>query len=453
MKNIVLIENAALPFSEGLCMAERVRRENRPDFLTVIGEGDFRADGSPTEYSAKERAAGWMEAGADLVLQLPVFSILGGYGKKDFAAAALMQRLHSVDRVILPCRPLPGQTVQECGAMLRKCAMLMFREHPDYRKRLQENLRGRTSFLKAQMEAVIFCIPEAEELLRFPENRQSVCMLDAMLQLYYIVQTEFMAVDKFPGRADADTMTGRTAVGAMPGQAAADTMPGRTAADCLPGPAVSMAEDGGKRMEFLADRLPEPAVGMAGMRRPEQTGRALAEEWKRALEHQSRDSLMNISGSTEKAVSRILSLSGEIEEKEYFEEIVELMEDVFPNTDMARLFLLRILLNIRHSDMLISGLHTYVPYCLVSEQRAEKPDEIRRIEETAWVPFVRAGDLEPDTPSVRTERAGDPSVCGSGLEQTTGNRPEGQADETLGILLEIEQRAKSLLEMNELFLS
>lgn len=387
MRHTVLIENADMPFSAGIRLAEQIRRENGTEFLTAIAEGDLRSDGRLTESPAGQRADRWLDAGADLVLRLPVFSTLGGYGKKDFATAALIQRLHSVDRVILPCRPVSGQTVKECETLLRRCAMLMFREHPDYRKRLQENLRTRTSFLRAQMEAVVFCIPEAGELLKFPENRQGVCMLDAMLQLYYLVQVEFR-------------------------ETAGDAVDVDDPKD----------KDASKDAEASEKRLPV-------------FERNVAQGLKTILETKSRDFLMNISGSTEKAVDRILKLSGEIAEKDSFREIVKCVEDAFPNEDMARLFLLRVLLNIRHSDMLISGLHTYVPYCRLLRKREDSQEEFAQVEKLSWVPFVRTDG----------SRYAEEIICASQTDNCcTEPVCHGQIDETLQILLDIDRRMEKL---------
>lgn len=300
----------------------------KPDMLTVISEGEFFSNGLPAGCSAKQRARKWKEAGADLVLSLPVSSALGGYGKKDFATVALIQKLYSAERVILLCCPLPGQTVTECAALLRRCGMLMFRESPEYRERLRENLRLRKSFSDAQMDAVIHCIPDAEKLLGFPENRRSVSILDAMLQLYYLVPVDFIEISP-------------------------DAKAEKTSDDRL------------RTFESHA-----------------------AERLKALLKNRPENYLMNISGSTEKTVNRILDLSEEIGEKNCFREIVELAAPLFPSTDMARLFFLRALLNIRHSDMLMSGLHTYVPYCHLLEEQEHKHEEIRHVKEMSWVPFM-----------------------------------------------------------------
>ncbi len=384
-------------------MAERIRREIGTDLLTVIAEGDLRSDGCPAKRSAEQRAGMWLDAGADLVLQLPVFSVLGGYGKKDFAVAALIQRLHSAERVILPCRHLPGQTAEECGELLRRCAMLMFRERPDYRKELQENLRRRMPFLRAQMEAVAFCIPEAAGLLQLPENRQSVCMLDAMLQLYYIVRVDFMETES--GAEDTSiSAAGNRAPGGRTGLWEDHTQTGSAGLreGCAQGGRAGSPSGGEERRRLCFERR-------------------AARELKKMLENQSRDFLMNISGSTERAVSRILDISGEIWEGTCLQEIVERVEAAFPNRDMARLFLLRIVLNIRHSDMLISGLYTYVPYCRVLGERGQRQDEIGRIEELSWVPFIRE--------------------TGSGQSREDSPGQGGQADETLRLLLAIDRRA------------
>ena len=373
MKNVVIIENANWPFSEGIKMMDWIRREIQPEALTVISDGDFFSNGKAVDTSAARRAGRWKEAGADLVLQLPVSSILGGYGKKDFAVAALIQKLHSVERVVMPCRPLPGQTKEECEALLRKCAMLVFREHPDYRNQMKENLRLRKSFLQSQMEAIIYCIPEAEQLLRYSENRQSVSMLDAMLQLYYMVKIDFYA----PGADIDDNHKMEDPIREEKAES--------TAAENKEEPTRSTdIED----LEISR----KPLLQENTEQRLAAFNHHAAERFKNLLEVRPKEYLMNISGSTETFVGKMLELAEVIREKNSFQDILETVEPVFPNKDMARLFLLRALLNVRNSDMLISGLHTYVPYCLLLAEREEKPEEIKKIEEASWVPFVRVPD-------------------------------------------------------------
>ena len=106
MKTIIYFENEELPFRQNIRILESIRQLYSNESIIMVCAGDFSACGTLLEPSGRERAAGFVKAGADLVLSLPAASVLGGYGKKEFAGAALIQRLRVNEQLVILRRKL-----------------------------------------------------------------------------------------------------------------------------------------------------------------------------------------------------------------------------------------------------------------------------------------------------------------------------------------------------------
>ena len=216
MKTIVYFENENTGMESTVRQISRIRQIHPADTLVVLSAGDYHSDGKPCAISARERAKLQAEAGADLILSLPAASVLGGYGKKNFASTALIQRLHCVDRIVFPCSPLSGQAVDSCVEILKRTAMTIFRESPQYRRKLQTLLQEHMPFQEAKIKAAASCVPDAAALLAFPENRHVVLLLDAMLQLYYMADTEFLDLREIMQHAGISTQTASVVSSSVP---------------------------------------------------------------------------------------------------------------------------------------------------------------------------------------------------------------------------------------------
>ena len=325
---ILYFENEACSaFCHTLVLRE-IRQIYPEEYLIMISAGDFSAEGVLTETAEKTRAAEYIKEAADLVLSLPTASILGGYGKKEFAMAALAQRLRMSDHLLLPCTPLPGQSLKDCEKSLRALAMSMFKEEHGYRNRLQEHLHAEMPFRQAQIQAVCDGIPEAEALLSLQENRHALYLLDAMLQLYYMPQIEFIAAPAWnPGK---EMHTGR------------DLFEKRAVLEIA---------------ELLTAGTPEI--------------------------------LVDISGSTTQMVTALFEKKEQIQAAGSLEQVLELLQPAAK--DQARLFLLKAILGLRKIYMQICGLHVYVPYCYAEEKNLQKENELQQLKEASWVPIIQPG--------------------------------------------------------------
>ncbi len=313
-----------------------LRKKYQPEALLGISAGDFRANGLPYAESAVSRADSLCQGGADLVLSLPAASMLGGFGKKDFATVALAQRLHAAQTIALPCRPSDGQSLEQCVEILRSCAMVIFREIPVYRSAFRNNLKQSLPFHLAQLQAAAACVPEGETLLRFRENRQTIRLLDAMLQLYYMPAIEFFDI-RDTGAACAESESGSS--GDWPEM----------------------------RRIFEANA---------------------ARTLKHFLTEQAGASLADIAGCTEEMIRALQSHDAEIRHAVSLQTVVDILVPHSPSEEAARLFLLRILLQITHSNMQINGLHLYTPYCHLLAGNPQKTDLLEAVRQSSWVPVV-----------------------------------------------------------------
>lgn len=325
MKTLIYFENEELSCSANIRILEKIRQLYPENSLILISAGDFASDGTFLNPPCRQRSQEYIRAGADLVLSLPVASVLGGYGKKEFAAAALVQRLRLTEQILLPCIPVAGQTQKDCESALRSLSMLMFKEANGYRSILTGYLNQNLSFREAQAKAVAECFPEHKELLSYTENRHALWMLDAMLQLYYMANVECVAVP-------------------------ANECPPVTASDSSP-----------------ADQ--NVLSGITGL-----------------LETRSAEDLIDISGSTASMISALLENKEAVRAAHSPEQLISLLQPEAP--DRIRLFLLKAVLGIRKIHMQICALHVFVPYCYISAENENKRELLKQLEEQTWVPFI-----------------------------------------------------------------
>lgn len=339
---------------------QEIRQRYPESFVVMIHAGFFTAAGDLIVPSCRIRSEEYRKQGADLILSLPVASSLGGYGQKEFAQAALVQRLRISERIIMPCVPSAGQSLKDCEDVLRSCAMLMLQEPGDYRSRLKGYRDQDLPFREAQVKTVCDAIPEAGALLCCPENRAALWQLFAFLQLYYMPHVEFIQA---------------------------------------PSPAAGPAPDSNSANEVAFDQVHEAAHEAAlemaldpssmqdDLRHFENVSAARIKE---LLSSCTLEKLIDISGSTEQMAKTLIQKKEEIQSLDSLQQISQLL---LPGSlERIQLFLLRAILGVRKIDMQICGLHEYVPYCKIASENPQKSTQVRQMSEETWVPFTGAHD-------------------------------------------------------------
>lgn len=141
---------------------ERARETTGADILIVVLSGDFVQRGAPALLSKYARAEMALRCGADLIIELPVFSACAS--AEYFAAGAL--------RLLSDLRADAFVFGSEAGALsgLLPLAELLCEEPQEYRQLLMQALASGKSFPSARKHAVLSLLPEAAPLLDAPNN-------------------------------------------------------------------------------------------------------------------------------------------------------------------------------------------------------------------------------------------------------------------------------------------
>lgn len=152
---------------------EQIRSRSETDFLVVVMSGNFVQRGEPAVYDKYIRTRAALQAGADLILELPAAFASGS--AEDFAACgiALLDRLGAVGEICFG---------SECGdiAALSEIAAILTREPEDYREQLRRELKSGMTFPQARNLALVSWLDRhrpprlrsaaAEQLLSAPNN-------------------------------------------------------------------------------------------------------------------------------------------------------------------------------------------------------------------------------------------------------------------------------------------
>lgn len=151
------------PFHNGHAyFLQKAREITNADVLIVVLSGDFVQRGAPALLSKYARAKMALHCGADLIVELPVFSACASAEYFAEGATRLLSDLHA-DAFVFG---------SEAGTLhsLLPLAELLCAEPPEYRQRLQEALAAGKSFPLARKHAVLALLPDAAPLLDTPNN-------------------------------------------------------------------------------------------------------------------------------------------------------------------------------------------------------------------------------------------------------------------------------------------
>lgn len=137
---------------------EEVRRQTGADYLIIVMSGDFTQRGIPAVINKYSRARMALDAGADLVLELPVCYATGSAAWFAQGAICLLDSLGCVDLVSFG---------SECGDIDRLTAMakILSEEPPAFTETLQRCLKEGLSFPAAREMALqsALSVPAARE--------------------------------------------------------------------------------------------------------------------------------------------------------------------------------------------------------------------------------------------------------------------------------------------------
>lgn len=126
-----------------------IRSQLNTDYIVVVMNGDFTQRGEAAILNKYDRASMALDAGADLVLELPV---LYGTGSAEFFATGgirLMNELGCIDQICF------GSEVED--SELLKMIVSIYLQEPDlYKTELNRQLKNGISFPKARTQALSY---------------------------------------------------------------------------------------------------------------------------------------------------------------------------------------------------------------------------------------------------------------------------------------------------------
>ena len=164
MKTVGLITEYN-PFHNGhLYHLEKSKEASGADFCIVLMSGSFVQRGAPAIYDKYVRTAMALNAGADLVFEMPVsFSTASA---REFAAygVSLLSALGVVDTISFG---------SECGNLseLQKIAKILTEEPKEYAEALRQYVKEGMTFPEARNQALLGYIdPESKDILKSPNN-------------------------------------------------------------------------------------------------------------------------------------------------------------------------------------------------------------------------------------------------------------------------------------------
>lgn len=167
------------PFHNGhLYHIEKAKELTHADKVIVVMSGDFVQRGAPALLPKHLRAEMALRAGADLVIELPLFYACASAEFFAHGAVALLQALHCVDSLCFG---------SECGdlPLIEKTADILVEEPPAYQSILQRYLRGGEPFPLARQKACadFTGTEQIASILKQPNNILGIEYIKALRRL------------------------------------------------------------------------------------------------------------------------------------------------------------------------------------------------------------------------------------------------------------------------------
>jgi len=168
----------------------RIRRETEAERLVVITDGDFTRAAGLSERDKYVRTTDFLAAGADGVVEMPLFSVLLPDNVYAFSVTAMLQKLGCLDGVAIP---FAGEM-----ELFEKIGWFLFDEPRDYQKRMR-SFRDRGVELETVLPGVLEeFIPGAGEFLRLKINRMAVEYYNTLRRAYFPVKPYMIRLEQPP---------------------------------------------------------------------------------------------------------------------------------------------------------------------------------------------------------------------------------------------------------------
>ncbi len=156
------------PFHSGHAyQIAEARRRSGCDYLIAVMSGDFVQRGAPAIIDKYVRARMALEAGADLVLMLPVYASTASAEGFARAGIAALHTTGVTDAISFGC-----ENPAICGEPYRELARRLSHESPEFQAALRSALSNGLPYAQARTDAIHTCYGDACDpvLLDHPNN-------------------------------------------------------------------------------------------------------------------------------------------------------------------------------------------------------------------------------------------------------------------------------------------
>ena len=173
------------PLHEGhKYLIREARREASADYIVVALSGDYVQRGAPAVLSREARTLDILRAGADLVVEIPLYAACSGADFFARGAVSLMESLGVVTDLAF------GSESGDLEA-LNRSARILAEEPEEFRKGLQEGLREGLSYPRARAEAIRDVeLPATPNDLLGTEYLQVLLKSDSPIRVHAVRRTD-----------------------------------------------------------------------------------------------------------------------------------------------------------------------------------------------------------------------------------------------------------------------
>lgn len=168
----------------------RIRRETGAESIVVITDGDFSRAAGLSRKDKYARTQAFLAAGADGVVEMPLFSVLLADNVYAFSVTAMLQKLGCLNGVAIP---FVGE-----ADLFDEIGWFLFDEPMAYQKRMRA-LRSQGVELDMVLPSVLEeFVPGAGEFLRRRINRMAVEYYNTLRRAYFPVKPYMIRLDDVP---------------------------------------------------------------------------------------------------------------------------------------------------------------------------------------------------------------------------------------------------------------
>lgn len=155
---------------------EQTKKLTSCENIVCIMSGSMVQRGECAIFDKWQRAKMAIDAGADLVIELPTYYALQSADNFAFGAVDILDKSGIIDAISFGC---------ECGDIdtLKKAANIITDNNSIYNDLIHENLKSGMSYPKACEIALSKCLPDIDDSLFKPNNILGLCYIKAINKL------------------------------------------------------------------------------------------------------------------------------------------------------------------------------------------------------------------------------------------------------------------------------